>query len=117
MRIAVIGASLVASLLLVTVGGLLPSVGFAQRPALPGATGGGGELIALAIPVDDHRQQVTVIDSAKRVMSVYHIDTSSGEISLKSVRTIYWDLQMDEFNGTSPMPLAIRSMLEQKHQK
>jgi hypothetical protein len=104
--------------LLVTVlAGLLPSVGFAQRPALPVATSGNGELIALSVPVEEHRQQVIVIDPVKRVMSVYHIDTSSGEISLKSVRNIGWDLQMDGFNATSPLPLEIRSMLEQKHQK
>jgi len=115
MRMAVLGASLVASLLLVTVvGGLLPSVGFAQRPALPAASGGNGELVTMAVPVDDRRQQVTVIDTAKRVMSVYHIDTASGEISLKSVRSIQWDLQMVEFNGTSPLPREIRSLLEQK---
>lgn len=118
MRIAVIGASLVVGLLLVTVvAGLLPSVGFAQRPALSVATSGNGELIALSVPVEEHRQQVIVIDPVKRVMSVYHIETSSGEISLKSVRNINWDLQMDGFNATSPLPLEIRSMLEQKHQK
>lgn len=118
MRIAVVGASLIASFLLVTVlAGLLPSVGFAQRPALSAATGGNGDLIALAVPVEEHRQQVVVIDSVKRVMSVYHIDTTSGEISLKSVRNINWDLQMDGFNATSPLPLEIRSMLEQRHPK
>jgi hypothetical protein len=115
MRIAVIGGSLVASLLLVTVVvGLLPSVGFAQRPGLPATTSGGGELISFSVPIEDHRQQVTLIDTAKRVMSVYHIDTSSGEISLKSVRNVFWDLQMVEFNGTSPLPREIRSLLDQK---
>ena len=110
-----IGASLVASLLLVTlVLGLLPNVGYAQRPPLGSSAGAGSELITISGPIEEHRQQITVIDTAKRVMSVYHINTSSGEISLKSVRTIFWDLQMVEFNGTSPLPREIRSLLEQK---
>jgi hypothetical protein len=71
-------------------------------------------LIALATPVGDHRQQLMVVDPELRVMSVYHVDGATGEIVLKSVRNIHWDLQMMEFNGTSPTPREIRTQLEQR---
>jgi hypothetical protein len=114
MRIAIVGASVVASLVFASfVAALMPRVGFAQR-AVPSPTLGGGGLIALATSAGEHRQQVTVIDPETRVLSVYHIDLSTGGVELKSVRNIHWDLQMVEFNGTSPLPREIRSLLEQK---
>jgi hypothetical protein len=39
------------------------------------------------------------------------VDAKSGEIVLKSVRNNHWDLQMIEFNATSPLPREIRSQL------
>ena len=114
MRIAVVGAWVVASLVLASLlAALVPNVGFAQRAA-PSATTSGGGLIALAMPVEEQRQQVTVIDPEKQVLSVYHIDLASGEVVLKSVRNIHWDLQMTEFNGTSPLPREVRSLLDQR---
>jgi hypothetical protein len=114
MRIAVVGAGVVASLGLASlVATLLPTVGFAQRVAMSSTTGTGG-LIALATPAGEQRQQVTVIDPEKRVLSVYHIDLATGEVTLKSVRNIHWDLQMTEFNGTSPLPREVRSLIEQR---
>jgi hypothetical protein len=52
---------------------------------------------------------VTVIDPKARVMSVYTIDPKSGEITLRSVRNITWDLQLIEFNATSPTPRELKS--------
>lgn len=71
------------------------------------------ELIALTSDAGD-RQQVTVIDPRSRTMSVYHVAHTAGTISLKSVRSIQADLQMDEFNTESPLPRDIRAILEQK---
>jgi hypothetical protein len=113
MRIAVLGASVLASLVSAAlVAALAPNVGFAQRTASPPMLGSGG-LIALATAVGEQRQQVTIIDPATRVLGVYHIELSSGEVTLKSVRNLHWDLQMMEFNGTSPLPGEVRSILEQ----
>jgi hypothetical protein len=114
MRIAVVGASVVASLVLaMTVSALAPSVGLAQRAEPAGSKPDGG-LIALSVMVGEQRQQITVIDPQMHVMSVYHVDLTSGEVVLKSVRNIHWDLQMMEFNGTSPLPREIRALVEQK---
>jgi hypothetical protein len=70
------------------------------------------EMIALSVTVGDKYQQVTVIDPKLRVMSVYHVDLTTGKIALRSVRNIHWDLQMTEFNGESPLPREIQALIE-----
>ena len=72
----------------------------------------GDQLITLSLDLGQSGQQVTLIDTRQRVMGVYHIDRTSGEISLKCVRNTHWDLLMDEFNGASPSPREIRSLLQ-----
>lgn len=110
MRNAVTGALVVLAVVLAA-DSLLPQAGFAQRATsvVPGASAG---LITVATPSGDHRQQVIVIDPETRGLAVYHVDSNSGEVSLKSVRNIYYDLKINEFNGTSPLPREIRSLLE-----
>jgi hypothetical protein len=71
-------------------------------------------LVALPSDVDDRHQQITLVDPIARTMVVYHIDKPSGEVTLRSVRNIHWDLQMDEFNGKTPLPREIRSLLERR---
>jgi hypothetical protein len=112
MRIAVVGATAVASLVFASaVAALMPSAGFAQRAIAPSTNGSG--LITSVATVGDH-QQLMVIDPENRTMAVYHIDSAKGEIELKSVRKIEFDLKMLEFNGTRPLPNDIRAMLEQR---
>jgi len=71
-----------------------------------------GQLIALSVEAGDGHQQVTLVDPKLRVMSVYHVDKATGEISLKSVRNFHWDLQMEDYNGDEPSPREIRLLLE-----
>ena len=68
-------------------------------------------MIALTSDGPDGFQQLTLIDTAQRVMSVYHVDRATGRVALKSVRNVNWDLQMEEFNGSSPTPREIQSLL------
>lgn len=75
---------------------------------------GAGEMLAFSTSLGEDRQQITVIDPRARVMSIYHIEPKSGEIVLKAVRNITWDMQMTAFNGTSPLPQEIRSQLHQR---
>ncbi|MBL9125740.1 MAG: hypothetical protein JNG90_19020 [Planctomycetaceae bacterium] len=70
-------------------------------------------MLALAAPAGDNRQLVTVIDPRTKVMTVYHIELSTGTIELKNARKIEWDLQMVEFNGTNPLPQDIRRKIDQ----
>jgi len=44
------------------------------------------------------------------VLAVYHVDKATGEIALRSVRNITWDLQMVEFNSGKPLPQDIRNL-------
>ncbi|MGD9644837.1 MAG: hypothetical protein AB7U73_03940 [Pirellulales bacterium] len=77
------------------------------------AQAGPGSLIALSHTAANNRQQVTIIDPVKQVMSVYHIEPEEGTIELKSVRKIAWDMEMVQFNGTTPLPADIHKLLEQ----
>ncbi len=87
---------------------------FAQRPASYGAGSEGG-LLAMACPVGNDREQITVIDPRMRVMSIYQIDHATGKISLKSVRNITWDLKMDVYDSPGISPREIRELLEIQH--
>lgn len=82
--------------------------------AAPGGQAAASELLALSTTVAQHHQQLSVVDPRARVLSVYHIDLNTGEISLKSVRQLHWDLQMIEFNGVEPLPGSIRTILEHR---
>jgi hypothetical protein len=44
-------------------------------------------------------------------VGVYHVERSTGEITLKSVRNLTWDLQMVQFNSGNPLPQDIRNGL------
>jgi hypothetical protein len=81
------------------------------RPVERDATAG---MLAFSTTLAEERQQITIIDPVTRVMSVYHIEPKSGEIVLKAVRNVTWDMEMTVFNGTSPLPQEIRSQLQQR---
>lgn len=55
---------------------------------------------------------VTVVDPRQRAMAIYHVDRSTGEITLRSVRNLTWDLQMVQYNSGNPLPQDIRSGLQ-----
>ncbi len=115
MRNVVIGLTLLAASSGGAIAGwVCTSQAQAQRPLREAAAHGFAEpgLLALPADVDERRQLITLIDPQSRSMVVYQIDKPSGEVSLRSVRNIHWDLQMDEFNGKSPLPKEIRSLLE-----
>jgi hypothetical protein len=111
MKAAVIGAlTVLGAVVLAAVGA--PDAAAVVAPAA--GTSSTGELITLTSPLGEHRQQLTLIDARTRVMGIYHVDNTTGEIALKSVRNFHWDLQMSEFNAASPLPREIRSLLEQR---
>lgn len=71
-------------------------------------------MLAFSTTLAEDRQQITLIDPTTRVMSVYHIEPKSGEIVLRAVRNVTWDMEMTVFNGTSPLPQEIRSQLQHR---
>ncbi|MEE2641439.1 MAG: hypothetical protein VX768_12485 [Planctomycetota bacterium] len=71
-------------------------------------------LIAIKLDGNAEANQIALVDPKRKVISVYGIDRNSGEIKLKSVRKVEWDLQLDEFNGKQPSPQEIRSNVERR---
>lgn len=53
-----------------------------------------------------------VYDPQQQALGVYHVDRATGEIELKSVRQIQWDLRMLHFQGKAPLPEDIKNGLE-----
>jgi hypothetical protein len=112
MRTTVIGAALGVTLVAI-VWQVLPAQGLVDDRASRYPSNGGQDLITWTSPAGDDYQLLTVIDPDSKVVGVYHLELKTGEITLRSVRNITWDLQMLEFNGTAPTPREIRSQLEQ----
>jgi hypothetical protein len=71
----------------------------------------GGELIVVPALAGDKWQILTVIDPRQRVMSVYHVELATGKITLRSVRNIHWDLQLEQMNSDNPSPTDIKSQM------
>jgi hypothetical protein len=112
MKTTVLGVVFVAAVSALTISGFgQPGAVWAEPES---AVERRSELIAVSAMVGERVQQVTVIDSRQRVMSVYHIELATGAVTLKSVRNITWDLQLPEFNGVKPLPREIRALLENK---
>ena len=78
------------------------------------STSANADMLAVSANVGDKYQQLTIIDPKLHVMSVYHIEFATGRISLRSVRTFQFDLQMKQFNGKDPLPEEIESLLAPK---
>lgn len=83
---------------------------FAQLPAIP--PNAGSSLVTHTSSLPDGGQLLIVVDPSRLTVCVYHVDGASGELALRSVRDIRWDLQMSEFNGVRPLPQEIKSLLD-----
>ncbi|HEX5443667.1 MAG TPA: hypothetical protein VFW87_07555 [Pirellulales bacterium] len=105
---------MIAGLVVFGVGGWDDRSALAQRVG-PHEVAAQPGLIALSAPAADRGQQITVIDPKTRTMAVYLVDAkaSGGEyVQLVSVRKCEWDLQMEEFNATGPLPREVRGQVE-----
>ncbi len=102
MRSLVIGTFACAGLVFAAAGALGQR---GEAPSSRPAVLQGGELVAVATTVGNQYQQVTVIDP-----SVYHVELTSGKITLRSVRNLRWDLQMTELNTNHPLPQELQSL-------
>ena len=114
MRSAVVGGAFTAAIVVgLIIGWMTTSRADAQRP-IQGMSRPAEDaaIVAMSTDVDERRTQLTIVDPQTRALVVYHIDKASGEVSLRSVRNVHWDLQMDEFNGKNPLPREIRSLLQ-----
>ena len=71
-----------------------------------------GEWFGFSETVDNKYQQITVIDSNKKVMAVYQVDLASGAIKVCAVRKLTYDMQIENLNTQKPLPREIRQLLE-----
>src|SRR5688572_19946828 len=111
MRISLLGALLVAGLVIASMAARTFSESVASATVDFPRAAPSGDLISHMTEADGG-QVITVIDPRSRVMAVYHVDRTSGEILLKSARNITWDLQMTDYNTGELSPKDIRSGLE-----
>ncbi|MBL9162680.1 MAG: hypothetical protein JNL18_08120 [Planctomycetaceae bacterium] len=96
----------------IAVAGLVWTVEAQQPPASVPNFGGAGQLITYLIPSADAKPTaLTIVEPATKRIVVYHIDKTSGEISLKSAREIAGDLSLEYFNTGSPLPQEIKKGL------
>ena len=112
MRRTLAGAVLVAVLVMVTTAGQGSSEPAYAPPVNYPLAVQSAELITHMTAAEGQPQIVTVIDPRERVMAVYHVDRTTGQITPKCVRNITWDLQMIDFNSGNPSPQDIRSGLQ-----
>ena len=99
--------------LLAAAAGVLADSGRASGQRTPSRESGAASgWIALSSELGEHRQ-VVVIDPGARVMTVYHVSASTGEISLVSARDLTWDQKFEAFNTKNPLPREIRSQIDQ----
>jgi hypothetical protein len=112
MRPSFVGALLGASLVIGALVGRSSSEPAYGPPIDLPARSGSSDLLTHVTGGDAGPVALTVIDPRQRVVAVYHEDRVSGELELKSVRNITWDLQMIEFNSGKPFkPQDVRSGL------
>jgi len=123
MRVAVFGLIGLTVLVVLSWASAFDPLAYAQspkpvqaQPVLPARlpVAAAGDLMAFSSETTSGPSQVILIDSKTRAMCVYHVDRETGAVELKSVRNFHWDLLIEEFNGVSPLPRAIRELLEQK---
>ena len=69
------------------------------------------ELIPLAGTVVEGQQLIVLVDPRRETLASYHVDGRTGQIALRSVRKVRWDLELDEFNGTEPSAEKIQALL------
>jgi hypothetical protein len=112
MRRSLIGALIVAGLVIAaTIGRGASDIAFGGPGDMPLLSLQDTGLFTQVTAENGQPLTVTVVDPRQRAMAVYHVDRSTGEIVLKSVRNLTWDLQMVQFNSGNPLPQDIRSGL------
>lgn len=79
----------------------------------PAAPSGAGPIEWRILENPNGPHTACVFDPVRQVFAVYHVDSASGQIMLKSVRNLSADLRLDQFNSSNPAPKDIQSMLDE----
>ena len=91
-----------------------PPIGPSSFGTSPGsaAAASAGNLALSVQQFSGNRTQLIVLDAERRSLACYHVD-EAGILTLKSMRSINADLQMEHFNGTPPLPKEVRQVTPQ----
>jgi hypothetical protein len=111
MRVLFVGALLGASLVIGAMAGRSSSEPPRATAIDLSARAASGELFTQVTATDGQPLTVTVVDPRQRVLAIYHVERTTGEITLKGARNITWDLQMTDYNTGKPLPQDIRNGL------
>ena len=84
-----------------------PGVGTVSAIA-PAHVGSSGTSMMASALLSNGFQQIAIFEQTKQTLAVYHINPTSGDIQLKSVRKIEADFFLQEFNLSEPAPSTIR---------
>ena len=84
----------------------------AEKISSSGIVTTAGEWFGFSETVENKYQQITVIDSTKKVMAVYQVDLASGAIKVCAVRKLTYDMEIENLNTQKPLPREIRQLLE-----
>ncbi len=115
MRSTVLGIALVAGLVALAMGAMPAHSQVAPQEGIPGQVANpDNQMIVVSSVVEDRYRQVVVVDPRRYTFAVYHVELSTGNVELKCVRNITWDLQITCFNGKKPLPSEIQSILEHR---
>ena len=104
------GVPVLAIVLAICLWQMEPTTARADRVASPGSSG--GTIISHVVQTTENSTQVIVLDPVFKRLAVYTVNSSSGEIQLKSVRNLQADLKLQEYNSADPSPLEIHKMQE-----
>lgn len=74
-----------------------------------GVATAGVPLVTHVIAQENRPHTIVAVDSQNRSLAVYHVDSNTGKLVLKSARNVTWDLQMRDYNTEDPLPQDIRS--------
>ena len=92
---------------------LFSQTGFVTNPTsvtpVPSAAGVSSiQVVSTTLP--NGLQQIVLVETNSRVMSVYQIPPQDGKIQLKSVRNLNSDFALEEFNAMTPLPSELRQI-------
>ncbi|TWU00210.1 hypothetical protein Pla108_11560 [Botrimarina colliarenosi] len=85
----------------------------AAMPTPSPAPAGGNRLDWQILENPNGPHTALIFDPVRQVFAVYHVDSASGQIMLKSVRNLSADLRLPQFNSSNPAPKDIQSMLDE----
>ena len=74
----------------------------------PAHVGSSGTSMMASVLLSNGFQQIAIFEQTKQTLAVYHINPTSGDIQLKSVRKMEADFFLQEFNLSEPTPSTIR---------